>query len=119
MNKDINYYLSRGFDAKTAEYFSSGRKIIQAVTANDDFTLTLHFDNGEVRLLDMKPVLLPGTVFEPFSKIENFKRVYLDSSHCVSWDIDPTIDSAVVWSNKVDLCSDSCYMDSQPIKGGI
>ena len=53
MKKDINYYLSMGMDQKTAEYFVSGRKKIVAVTPNDDFTLTLTFDNGEKRIYDI------------------------------------------------------------------
>lgn len=119
MSKSIDYYLSKGFDQKTAEYFASGRKTIVSAKANDDFTLTLTFDNGELRLYDAKPLLQPGTVFEPFSDIENFKRVYLDDCHCVSWDIDASIDSDIVWNNKVDLSPDSCYLDSHPINGGV
>lgn len=33
------------------------------------------------------------------------------------WDVDPAVDSSKVWSNKVDLCPDSCYIDSIPIGG--
>lgn len=101
------------------EYFTSGRRRIVSVAPSDDFTLTLSFDNGERRVLDVKPMLVPGTVFEPFMKPENFRRVYLDRQHCVAWDVDPSIDSEKVWSNKVDLCPDSCYMDSIPIGGGV
>ena len=50
MGKDIEYYLSKGFDRKMAEYFSNGRKIIVSVIANDDYTLILGFDNGEKRI---------------------------------------------------------------------
>ena len=56
-------------------------------------------------------------MFEPFMKPENFRRVYLDGQHCVAWDIDPSVDSEKVWSNKVDLCPDSCYIDSVPLGG--
>lgn len=118
MSKNIDYYLSKGFDKSVAEYFACGRKKIISVVANDDFTLTLSFDNGELRLYDCKPILKSGTVFEPFIKLDNFKRVYLDDCNCVSWDIDPNIDSDIFWSNKVDLCSDSCYIDSVPLSGG-
>ncbi len=65
-------------------------------------------------IYDMKPYLKKGTVFETFSDYDNFKRVYLDECGCVSWDIDPKIDSDTVWSNKVDLCPDACYIDSLP-----
>lgn len=116
--KDIAFYLSKGFEPAMAAYFANGRRKIVSVSPNLDFTLTLGFDNGESRLLDCKPFLLPGTVFAPFREFENFKRVYLDCDHCVCWDIDPNVDSDVVWSNKVDICPDSCYVDSVPLKGG-
>lgn len=118
MAKDLAYYLSKGFDKPMAEYFASGRKRITAVSPNKDFTLTLNFSNGERRLYDCRPLLKADTVFAPFMEFENFQRVYLDREHCVSWDIDPSIDSDVVWNNKVDLCPDSCYVDSVPIHGG-
>lgn len=119
MKKNIEYYLSKGLDRKMAEYFASGRRTITGVTPNDNFTLTLTFDNGEVRLYDMAPLLQPDTVFAPFRDPENFRRVYLDESHCIAWDIDPTVDSTVVWNNKVDLCPDGCYVDSVPVNGGV
>ena len=115
MNKSVEFYLSKGFDRPMAEYFAKGRRKIVSVEANDNFTLTLGFDNGERRVLDCAPYLQPGTVFEPISDIENFKRVYLDDCNVVSWDIDPDVDSNVVWTNKVDLCPDGCYVDSIPV----
>lgn len=113
--KNIDYYLSKGFDRKMAEYFAKGRRTITSVIANDDFTLTITFDNGEKRLLDMKSTLEAGTVFETFADINNFRRVYIDDEHCIAWDIDPNIDSNIVWNNKVDLCPDTCYIDSIPL----
>lgn len=118
MSKSIEYYLSKGLDQATAEYFASGRKKIVAVKPNEDFTLTLSFDNGETRLYDMNPAIQPGTIFESLSDFEAFRRVYLDETNCVSWDIDPNVDSNVVWNNKLDLCPDSCYIQSIPISGG-
>lgn len=117
MARTVDYYLSKGFDQKTAEYFAGGRKQIIGVTANNDFTLTLRFDNGEIRIYDVAPLLKKGTVFETFADIENFRRVYIDDQHCIAWDIDPAIDSEKVWSNKIDLCPDSCYIDSVPAGG--
>ena len=118
MGKSVEYYLSRGFDQKMAEYFSAGRRRITGVVPNDNFTLTLTFDNGERRIYDAAPLLQAGTVFAPFRDLENFRRVYLDEICCVSWDIDPTVDSNVVWNNKVDLSPDNCYVDSRPVEGG-
>lgn len=42
---------------------SDSRRYITTVVPNDDFTLTLTFDNGEVRLYDVTPMLQPDTVF--------------------------------------------------------
>ncbi|MBQ0072156.1 MAG: DUF2442 domain-containing protein, partial [Spirochaetales bacterium] len=78
-----------------ARYYAEGRKKIVAVLANDDFTLSLTFDNGEDRLLDVKPMIKPKTVFAFLSSLDNFKRVYLDEQSCVSWDVDPSIDSTL------------------------
>ncbi len=115
MGKTVEYYLSKGLDIKMAEYFASGRKKITAVVPNDNFTLTLSFDNGEKRLFDVAPLLKEGTVFETFLNLEDFKRVYIDDTNCVAWDINPEIDSQIVWNNKVDISSDSCYVDSVPV----
>ena len=117
MANTVEYYLSKGFDHKSAEYFAGGRKKITGVSPNNDFTLTISFDNGEKRIYDMRPLLKKGTVFEPFIKMENFQRVYIDDTNSIAWDIDPNIDSSKVWNNKVDLSSDGCYMDSIPVKG--
>ncbi len=115
MRKSVEFYLSKGFDKPMAEYFANGRRTITAVKACEDFTLLLSFDNGELRRYDCKPLLKPGTVFEPFISYENFKRVYPDDAHVVSWDIDPNVDSEKVWNNKVDICPDGCYIDSVPM----
>ncbi|MGI6249704.1 MAG: DUF2442 domain-containing protein [Acutalibacteraceae bacterium] len=117
MSKTVEYYRSKGFEEKAAEYFASGRRKIVGVVPNDDFTLTISFDNGEERLYDARPLLKKGTVFEPFADIEAFRRVYVDEQHHIAWDIDPSIDSNKVWSNKVDLCPDGCYIDSVPVGG--
>lgn len=119
MGKSVEYYRAKGFDEKAAAYFSSGRRKITSVIPREDFTLVLHFDNGEARLYDVRPLLQPGTVFAPFRQWENFRRVYLDEDSCVCWDIDPAVDSHTVWTNKVDLCPDSCYLDSVPFSGSV
>ena len=112
MGKSVEFYLSKGYDRKMAEYFASGRKQITKVVPRNDFTLVLSFDNGEIRLYDVRPLLQAGTVFAPFREWNNFRRVYLDEDHSVCWDIDPNVDSNEVWNNKVDLCPDSCYVET-------
>lgn len=114
MKGTVEYYLSKGFDRLAAEYFATGRKKLTAVKANPDFTLTLTYDEIEDRKYDCKPLLDRGGVFVHLRKFENFARVFIDYG-AVCWDIDPNVDSSVVWNNRIDLCPDSCYIDSEPI----
>ncbi len=116
MVRDIAYYLSKGCDLKAAEYFAGGRKTITSVKPCDGYKLLLTFDNGEKRIYDASGLFTKGSVFNRIAASKDFNRVYLDDQHCISWDIDPSKDSAKDWSNKLDLCPDSCYIDSVPIK---
>ncbi|MBK6087951.1 DUF2442 domain-containing protein [Ruminococcus difficilis] len=115
MPNTVDFYLSKGFDRPMAEYFARGRKRLAAVAPQHDFTLLLTYEDGEQRVYDMKPLLEKGGVFEPFREYAAFQRVYLDDTCSVAWDIDPDIDSSVVWNNKVDICPDGCYVDSVPL----
>lgn len=95
------------------QYFANGRKKIVKAVPNEDFTLTLTFDNGEVKLFDCNPLIEKDTVFEPLMNYDNFKRVHVDTNgSSIAWDIDPEVDSEKNWSNVIDLCADSLYMES-------
>ena len=64
------------------------------------------------KIFDMKKIIQPNTVFECLSDWEIFSKVYLDENSVVSWNKNPSIDSNIEWSNKIDLCTDSLYVDS-------
>lgn len=115
MPKTAAEYRALGFDPAAADYFARGRRTIRSVEPQPDFTLLLRFDNGECRRLDMNPAIQAGGVFKHLAAWQDFRRVYLDARHCVSWDIDPNVDSETVWNNKIDLDPDGCYLDSTPI----
>lgn len=116
MDRSIDTFLKKGFDPDYAAYFASGRRSATAVKANSDFTLTITFDNGECRRFDMKPNLIPGTIFEHLMQLSRFQQVYLDEQHLICWDIDPSVDSRVHWQNKIDISPDCCYVEGEPIK---
>lgn len=116
MGKNIEYYLSQDFNIKMAEYFSKGRRTIVSVVANDDYTLTLEFDNGEKRLYNVAPLIKQDTVFENLADLSKFRRVYIDDNHFISWDINPNIDSNTVWNNKITIDSDVCYVYGEKIQ---
>lgn len=77
-------------------------RAISAVTANRDFSLKIVLDNGEKRILDMKPYLDFG-VFKKISDFERFKRAR------VSFD-------TIEWDDGVDLDPEFIYHKSTPIK---
>lgn len=99
---------------KVTNYFKKGRRKIKNVRANNDYTLTITFDNDEVRLYDMTDTINQG-VFKILQDKDKFNQVYLDDSGVISWDKDSSIDSNIVWTNKLDICTDTCYIYSKPL----
>ena len=113
MKGTVDYYLAKGYDRLAAEYFAGGTKRLTGVKANSDFTLLLTYEEREERIYDCKPLLDQGGVYVHLWKYENFARVFIEYG-AVCWDIDPNVDSNEVWNNRIDLCPDSCYIDSIP-----
>lgn len=112
MPKTVEYYLSKGFDSKAAQYFASGRRKPVSVVIQDSKKLVITFDNSEKRLFDMSSLIKEGTVYNILNNKSVFERCYIDSNNSICWDKDPSVDSEVVWSNKIDLGADTCYLES-------
>lgn len=68
----------------------------------EDFRLEITFDDGEVRVFDLKPYL-SGSLFTPLQNIELFKKVKIGEEI-----------RGLTWPNGADLCADMLYMNSQP-----
>lgn len=98
---------------KVKEYFKNGARKIIKVVPNDNYSLTVYFDNGEVRVYDMSEHLFG--VFEILKDRNKFKEVFIDEYGNIAWDRDKTIDSNIKWDNRIDICKDSVYMDSIPL----
>lgn len=75
---------------------------VTAVRPNPDFTLTLTFTNGEVRVFDVKPYLDRGIFRE------------LQSPHYFN-SVRPFLGS-IQWQNGQDFCPDTLYMESKSLK---
>jgi len=76
---------------------------VREVTANEDFSLNVVLENGEKRVLDMKPYLDFG-VFKKLRDYESFKRAK------VAFD-------TIEWDEGVDLDPEFVYEKSQPMEG--
>ena len=73
---------------------------VKAVKPNPDYTLTLTFTNGEVKLFDVKPYLNIGIFKELKDRgLFNSVRPFLGS---------------IQWKNGQDLCPDTLYLESVP-----
>lgn len=57
---------------------------VSSAIMNENHTLTITFENGEVKVFDMKPYLR-YEVFEGLDNIEEFKKFHIDFG-TVCWD---------------------------------
>lgn len=74
---------------------------VKAVKPGADYTLTLTFENGEVKCFDVKPYLDTG-IFRELKDMSVFNSVR------------PFLGS-VQWQDGQDFCPDLLYEDSPPL----
>jgi hypothetical protein len=67
-------------------------QVVQVVPS-DDFTVYVYFSDGSVRLTDVKPLIHPGSVFEPLSDVEVFRSRLTVMNDTVAWDLSGERDS--------------------------
>lgn len=100
-------------DQKVNEYFLSGTRKITKVIPCNGYILTLEFDNGEIKTFDMSDKLFG--VFEILKDVKKFMEVFIDEHGNIAWDKDNTVESNVVWNNRIDICKDSLFLASTPV----
>ena len=61
--------------------------LVMQVVPTDDFGVYAYFNDGSVRYFDVKPLIKPGTVFEPLGDINYFKSKLAVINNTVAWDI--------------------------------
>ena len=74
---------------------------VKAVRPSADYTLTLTFENGEVKRFDVKPYLDTG-IFQELKDLSVFNSVR------------PFL-GGVQWQDGQDFCPDLLYEDSTPL----
>jgi hypothetical protein len=77
---------------------------ITKVIPQEDFTLILLFESGELRMLDMNPHIEGESVWERLSDWELFSKVQVQEDL-----------GGLVWPDELDYCPDSAFMDSEPL----
>lgn len=61
-------------------------KVIQVIPTNN-YEVYTYFNDGSIRLFDVKPLIKPNTVFEPLQDINFFKEKLAIINDTVAWDI--------------------------------
>ncbi|MEW6710945.1 MAG: DUF2442 domain-containing protein [Candidatus Riflebacteria bacterium] len=75
---------------------------VKKVTANNDFSLSLIFENGEEKIFDCRPYLEIG-VFRELKDFNYFSKAIVQFG-------------TVAWPHEQDFCPDTLYLDSKNIK---
>lgn len=81
-------------------------KQIKNVKVLKDYNLLLEFNNREIRVFDVKP-LLDKPVFQPLKNKAFFKKVHVIYNYTIGWNDD------------IDMCPDSLYMQSKKYNKSI
>ena len=111
---DIKFILEGDMlNEKVKEYFQNPRKI-QKIETDEEYNLILFFDNGEKKRYPMKERLTG--VFEVLKDRRKFVSVFIDEFGNPAWDIDEKTDSSIHWENRIDLCKDALYLESEPVE---
>jgi len=76
---------------------------VRKATYAGDYRLFITFEDGDERLVDLKPHLT-GEIFEPLKDLEFFRRFRVNE------DLD-----TVVWENGADISPDFLYEIGQPV----
>jgi len=82
-------------------------KVLQVIPTND-FCVYVYFNDGSVRLFNMKPLIKPNTVFKSLNNITFFKSKLAIINGTVAWDVGGNRDPR----NCIDL--DPCVIFEQP-----
>jgi hypothetical protein len=69
------------------------------VTPSNEYSLSVVFDNGQTRILDMKPFLDFG-VFRQIKKREDFNRVHV-AFDTIEWDCGVDLDPEFVMNKSI------------------
>ena len=58
------------------------------VVPTDDYQVYAYFNDGSVRLFDVKPIIQPGTVFASLENLGLFKKTLAVINNTVTWDME-------------------------------
>ena len=84
---------------------------IVQVIPQEDFKVICYFDDGIIKMFDVKPFLNKG-IFKKLSDIEVFKETCTVLNNTLAWDLEGNFDPY----NCIDLDPESIYSEGKSIK---
>ena len=82
---------------------------VKAVIPLPDFMLSVHFENGENKTYDVKPLFSKWDVFKSLKNINGlFEQVRVDTGGY-----------GIVWNDYIDLSCDELYFNGTQVKDAI
>lgn len=113
-SRKFDQLVAEGMEPIYANYHVYGRILAVAVKPDRDYTLLVKFNNGEIRRLDCMQFICGIGAF--LQNKADFYRVQVDEYGAVCWNIDPDVDSNIVWENKFDICPHEVFALSEPLE---
>lgn len=87
------------------------RPKLYQVIPQDDYTVVLFYDNGEIKLYDCSWIQSESGVFEKINDISRFKKLCTVMNGTLAWDISEKRDPY----SCIDICPDTVYQESRKI----
>lgn len=87
------------------------RPRLYQVIPQEDFTVILFYDNGEIKLYDCNWISSETGVFDKIKNIEIFQRLCTVMNGTLAWDVSEKRDPY----NCIDICPDTVYQESRKI----
>ncbi len=84
------------------------RPNLYQVLPTDDFKVYLYYDNGEIKLYDCSFIFKEEKLYNPITKITDFKRLCTIMNNTLAFDISEEFDPC----NCIDICPDTIYKES-------
>lgn len=81
------------------------------VFPQEDYTVVLFYDNGEIRLYDCGWIKTEPGIFEKIREMSKFRELCTVMNGTLAWDISGTRDPY----NCIDICPDTVYQESRKI----
>ena len=85
------------------------RPRIFQVVPNNDFTVSVYFDDGIVKMYDAKRLIEKGGIYTPLANIDFFKNRCVVMNNTLAWDVSGNWDTEMC----IDVCPDMLYLQGE------